>query len=1657
VSVLDTADFAESTSQPANDQTVDVLEKSATEGTADFSIDDIDTSICATIQLDVSKLTVRKTPRSDLGIGPFTGATHLPNSDKTHSGDTNKYANFTSNANRDSVSKRTLSQDTSSLSVPADYQVIKKLGEGGMGVVYSAIQRNLDRTVAVKAIKSGNGVSEESRRKFFYEAQITGDLDHPNIVPIHDLGTNEDGTLFYSMKMVDGTPWLNVINDKSREENIEILMKVCDAVAFAHSRNIIHRDLKPENVMLGAFGEVLVMDWGLAIDLTVDQKIGMSGTPAFMAPEMASHQVEDIGRCSDIYILGAILFQIIVGKPPHGGKTVRECLMGAMENRIIETDTQDPMLDIAMHAMATEPRDRYETVIEFQEAIREHLRHAESIALTLRAEELLAESTLKKDYQGFSRALFSMKDAVDLWPANQAAIRGLKNVRLAYGQCAFERADYDLCLETLDPSEEDEKVLYESAIELKKLNLQREERFRMLRRVLIGVILFAGVSLTLATFYARRQAVIARQQEVLAKAATVAERAAKDNEAEAKLAAIHQKEIAEQAAEDEKAARGVAVAAEQKAKESEIEAVESAKIAARNARFATIGNYQSLLNLALSQTNQFDVSRSNQLLQDIKEIETKLASSPLVDSSHVKAGPLLQNWAFRRIQLLNNADLPVTKVNGIIVAMDFAPKHGLGVIGTSLGEVSVVRIQDDELALDPEFSLQFPDAVVAVAMADDGSEILVSTETKRSEYALHRWRLEEKTSAPVVSAGKKNLQKVGYSNDGKWIVGGINGGLWKWSLANDKELSNPFMIECRGKLLSLQFLESEGLPDQLFCTSILPNGLFSCFRVDLSEDRITPQQIPESVARNVTTAAIIPKNGSLLLGLNDGNLAIGTALGQDPVGSKTKKTSEVSINPVAYRDSGTEAEFKMLEPKRHLSSIRSLAVFSDGSVASVSDEPVIHLWQPGALALSISHRANLLGLPNNAVGAAFLGESNSLAAADDRGNLIVWDIQQQEQRQRVVRQPVPTPILRSASFSDSLAQSIDLNGVLQRWSKQDGSRIPVNGNSFGYSYFGHTPGVSLTDFSLAIRQPYVATIVKLEPLSREYTEAFEETNSELCLWSTATRQMMFRKRLETEGDCQITFADDDAYLVVGDSKNTFIVTVSDPNLPIVQKPFGTFFPVANPVWKSIVALFSPIGALRLIDLQKPSTWEQDGYQFLDLAINNRNAPIAATWSDDGERLYVVFEHGRIARFSWDGSQIGNQLWSEEIPALKSQERERPWRHMDIGLSTKADKSIKDSHTIDEVQIVLRQPKSNRESKRNTEILTFQWGDKVDQPSNIVSTKVTQSSWNGAKSPELIDNQWVPQIPSIANAIFDLKSDSQGNTVAADNNGNLFLRDKDSAKPIIAIGRTACRRATSNSTGSRWLTIHDGGIALICDTESNGDSRWTCLNHHLGNSIRGELSPDGNQIAFLAAVDSLEPICHVYTLNDLGELELDFVRERVTMVSWHPLHNTLVTMNTDGQFENLDEQGNAIVISSEALARHLQKDSQLAKITFFRESWSDDSERNWHLALQIDKDDSSKICFLSLSGKASEFAPIESKTRITSFAASNEENVLAIGDIQGNVSLWFASPSVDLAPRELFTLSGHLGASVDSLQFTSDGVGLFSSDTGRVNQYWKSRD
>ncbi len=502
----------------------------------------------------------------------------------------------------------------------ADYELLDKLGEGGMGIVYAGRQSSIDRAVAIKTLKKADAGRRE-KVSFVSEAVVTGDLDHPNIVPIYDLGTDQKGALFYSMKQVQGTPWLKVIDETSEEDNLSILMRVADAIAFAHSRGVVHCDLKPENVMLGDFGEVLVMDWGLAQLMPefakpegVARSAAGGGTPAYMAPEMARGK-GDIGYHSDIYLLGAILFEIVSGKPPHTGVNVMQCLHFAAQNRIRKTDASGPLLEIALKAMATKPEDRYQSVSELQQAIRDYLSHAESRHLADRAELVLAKAERTQDYQLYSQALASYREALSLWEENSDATVGAHRASLSYANCAYERGDYELALSLLDG---DEFKSTDSAAETRQVVLKaqaerdsRQKRLKQTKRILACLAIvtvcgavFAAVAINDARLEANNQRQIAVDEAELAAKAqkqaetqreianrqreiAVVERANADS---ARLGAEKARDLAFAERERAEAATERAIAAqklEEKAKLAAIEAKEleeAAKLAALEAK-----------------------------------------------------------------------------------------------------------------------------------------------------------------------------------------------------------------------------------------------------------------------------------------------------------------------------------------------------------------------------------------------------------------------------------------------------------------------------------------------------------------------------------------------------------------------------------------------------------------------------------------------------------------------------------------------------------------------------------------------------------------------------------------------------------------------------------------------------------------------------------------------------------------------------------------------------------------------------------------------------------------------------------------------------------------------------------------------------------------
>ena len=257
------------------------------------------------------------------------------------------------------------------------YELGRILAKGGMGAVLSARDNNIQRTVAVKVILTGAEATDEHVHRLITEARITGQLEHPNIVPLHELGVTADGVVYYTMRLVEGITLSEVLEKIRLKEQaaitkyplrtlLTIFQKVCDAVAFAHSRGVVHRDLKPDNIMLGEFGEVFVMDWGLAKRLRGDagafettsrtakqvaELLGdgfktlsgqVKGTPRYMAPEQAEGRVEDIDERTDIYALGAILYAMLTLHPPVTGESVNEVLTRVASGVITPPTSYNP-------------------------------------------------------------------------------------------------------------------------------------------------------------------------------------------------------------------------------------------------------------------------------------------------------------------------------------------------------------------------------------------------------------------------------------------------------------------------------------------------------------------------------------------------------------------------------------------------------------------------------------------------------------------------------------------------------------------------------------------------------------------------------------------------------------------------------------------------------------------------------------------------------------------------------------------------------------------------------------------------------------------------------------------------------------------------------------------------------------------------------------------------------------------------------------------------------------------------------------------------------------------------------------------------------------------------------------------------------------------
>lgn len=263
------------------------------------------------------------------------------------------------------------------------------IGEGGMGVVRHGTQHSLGRAVAIKTMKQGSR-STQGTRRLVQEARVMGALEHPNVVPVHDVTTLE-GAPAIVMKRVEGEVWTTLLARQDLPERVEVLIQVCNAVAYAHSRGVLHRDLKPDNVMVGRFGEVYLLDWGIAVALTdaappdlprAATEHQLAGTPAYMAPEMALGDGTRLGVHTDVYLLGALLYEVLTGGPPHTGFDARAILADLFTfDPCFPNGTPAPLARLCTWAMAHDPADRPRDAESVRAELQRWLRLRPTLAL----------------------------------------------------------------------------------------------------------------------------------------------------------------------------------------------------------------------------------------------------------------------------------------------------------------------------------------------------------------------------------------------------------------------------------------------------------------------------------------------------------------------------------------------------------------------------------------------------------------------------------------------------------------------------------------------------------------------------------------------------------------------------------------------------------------------------------------------------------------------------------------------------------------------------------------------------------------------------------------------------------------------------------------------------------------------------------------------------------------------------------------------------------------------------------------------------------------------------------------------------------------------------------------------------------------------------
>lgn len=933
-----------------------------------------------------------------------------------------------------------------SSSPPDRYTWVSEVGRGGLGQVWLARDNDLVREVALKEIKA-EAASSEAVKRLIKEAQITGQLQHPNIVPVYEVRRGERP--FYTMKLVRGKTLAATIKEHHEKRRaghedplsmtrlMSVFINICDALAYAHSRGIIHRDLKPQNIVLGDFGEAIVLDWGLARRLHGNQEddterdhtqvspVSLSddahtdatqtgaalGTPAYMAPEQAAGRVDLMDARTDIYGLGAILFEILTGFPPHRkpgladvhnspGNPPQEApstnktfpvnglfaLLAQIRNgptpHIRELNAGTPIeLDaICAQAMAREREDRFQSAKDFKEALMEYHIHKKSIELAAVASAELESARKSNLYIEFNRALFGFEEAARQWPENVRAAEGKRETQIAFAKAAFARGDLDLAESLLDVEIPEQKALRVTIHHAAEERENRHHRIRFLRRFSLATSLSVAIVASTAAIWVnneRLRALLAREDAKVAQAKEAQQRQVAERE---RLVAVEQTKAAQRERQIADEQTRVAIRERQIADEQTKVAIRERQNAAdqleradRTAEEARWGRYIASLRLAAMQLDNRAVAFCNQTLQ---------TSRPRGTESD------LRGWEWNYLWNQTHSELLTIQChNAAVQSVCFSPD---GKQLASGGGDHTIKLSNALTGEQIRTLKGHSGWVRSVSFSHDGLKIASSSD----DQTVRIWNAKTGQEIRTLQGHSATVQCAAFSLDDSRIVSGGNDQNIKiWNTQTGEEQRS--LAGHRAAVLSVAFS-----PDGQRIVSGSDDRTVKVWGVETG-------QVTQDVAQHsapVQSVNFSPDGQHIVSGSRDGEILVwntDTAEIEQTCAGHTAAIRRVVFTPsgkriVSASDDKTIKVWDLLTGQEkftllgHTDSVAGVhASADDKRIVSGSYDKSIKIWdaQTGEEGLTLS------GHQGSVQSVAFGPDNRHVASASSDKTIKVWDIQ----------------------------------------------------------------------------------------------------------------------------------------------------------------------------------------------------------------------------------------------------------------------------------------------------------------------------------------------------------------------------------------------------------------------------------------------------------------------------------------------------------------------------------------------------------------------------------------------------------------------------------------------------------------------------------------